>query len=333
MKTINARAIMEGSILAALTAIMGIFYNVPIVGIITLFWPVPIIIVGYRNGFRVSIIAAFIAAILVSTIVTPIIGIILFATYAIPGAVMGYMLRNRFNPSRTLAVCSLLLAGTAVLQFILGLQLILGVNIVEILGNPNAVINDYYSQIYNQTSNAMEIYKKLGLGEAEIKQAKEQLGATLQQVKQLMPIGFLFAGIMGSFINFKAVKLILNRIGYKIEDVNKFSEWSLNKSSRYILMGVTVVVLFLMYTKTQALSGLLTSIGIALMMIYVIIGVSVLKYLIERFGDRYEIHKAVQVLIFVFLLLMMSGMLHYIGIFEIAADIRRFERNIHGGVR
>jgi uncharacterized protein YybS (DUF2232 family) len=333
MKTINARAIMEGSILAALTAIMGIFYNVPIVGIITLFWPVPIIIVGYRNGFRVSIIAAFIAAILVSTIVTPIIGIILFATYAIPGAVMGYMLRNRFNPHRTLAVCSLLLAGTAVLQFILGLQLILGVNIVEILGNPNAVINDYYSQIYNQTSNAMEIYKKLGLGEAEIKQAKEQLGATLQQVKQLMPIGFLFAGIMGSFINFKAVKLILNRIGYKIEDVNKFSEWSLNKSSRYILMGVTVVVLFLMYTKTQALSGLLTSIGIALMMIYVIIGVSVLKYLIERFGDRYEIHKAVQVLIFVFLLLMMSGMLHYIGIFEIAADIRRFERNIHGGVR
>jgi uncharacterized protein YybS (DUF2232 family) len=333
MKTINARAIMEGSILAALTAIMGIFYNVPIVGIITLFWPVPIIIVGYRNGFRVSIIAAFIAAILVSTIVTPIIGIILFATYAIPGAVMGYMLRNRFNPYRTLAVCSLLLAGTAVLQFILGLQLILGVNIVEILGNPNAVINDYYSQIYNQASNAMEIYKKLGLGEAEIKQAKEQLDATLQQVKQLMPIGFLFAGIMGSFINFKAVKLILNRIGYKIEDVNKFSEWSLNKSSRYILMGVTVVVLFLMYTKTQALSGLLTSIGIALMMIYVIIGVSVLKYLIERFGDRYEIHKAVQVLIFVFLLLMMSGMLHYIGIFEIAADIRRFERNIHGGVR
>lgn len=38
MKTINARAMMEGAILAALTAIMGVFYNVPVVGVITMFW-------------------------------------------------------------------------------------------------------------------------------------------------------------------------------------------------------------------------------------------------------------------------------------------------------
>lgn len=52
MKTINTRAMMEGAILAALTAIMGIFYNVPVVGAITMFWSVPIVIVGYRNGLH-----------------------------------------------------------------------------------------------------------------------------------------------------------------------------------------------------------------------------------------------------------------------------------------
>ncbi|OGO76819.1 MAG: hypothetical protein A2Y23_09095 [Clostridiales bacterium GWB2_37_7] len=333
MKRINARSITEGAILAALTAILGVFYNVPIVGIITMFWPVPIIIVGYRNGFRVSIVAAFIAAILISIIVTPIVGIILFVTYAIPGAVMGYMLRKRYSPYKTLTVCSLMLAVTAVLEFILGLELILGISIFEIVGNLNAVTNDYYSQIYNQAAQAAEMYKKFGLGETEVKQVMEQMSALLKQATKLMPIGFLFAGITGSYINFKAVKLILNRMGYKIEDINRFSQWRLDKVNRTILIGITFITLLLMYVNAQAASDLLTNIWLVLMLVYVILGLSVTKYFIEKLGERYEIPAPVQGIMLVFLLFIMLGILPYIGMFEIAADIRRLDRNIHGGVR
>ncbi|MDF2890275.1 MAG: conserved rane protein of unknown function [Clostridia bacterium] len=333
MKTINTRAMMEGAILAALTAIMGIFYNVPIVGVITMFWAVPIIIVGYRNGFRVSLIAAFIAALLVSLIATPIVGIILFATYAIPGAVMGYMLRKRFSPYMTLTVCSLLLAITAVLQFVLSLELILGIDIIDIIWNLNAVVNNYYNQIYHQASQIAEMYKTLGLGEAEIKQALEQVAAAMKEVKRLMPAGFLFAGVMGSFINFKTVKMILNRMGYKIEDINKFSQWSLNKTGRNILLGITFIVLFFMYTKLQVFGSLLTNIWAALLLVYVILGLSVLVYFKEELGEKYEIPKPVQNLVFVFLVLLMVGILPYIGMFDIASNIRRKDRNIPGGAR
>jgi uncharacterized protein YybS (DUF2232 family) len=333
MKTINTRAMMEGAILAALTAIMGIFYNVPIVGIITMFWAVPIIIVGYRNGFRVSLIAALIAALLVSLIATPIVGIILFATYAIPGAVMGYMLRKKFSPYMTLSVCSLLLAVTAVFQFVLSLELILGIDIIDILGNLNAVVNNYYNQIYNQASEIAEMYKALGLGEAEIKQALEQVAAAMKEVKQLMPVGFLFAGVMGSFINFKTVKLILNRMGYKIEDINRFSQWSLSKTNRIILLVITGIVLLFMYTNAEALGSLLTNIWAGLMFVYVILGLSVIVYFKEKLGEKYEIPKPVQNLMLVFLVLIMMGILPYIGMFDIASDIRRKDRNIPGGAR
>ena len=333
MKTINVRAMMEGSILAALTAIMGIFYNVPIAQAITMFWSVPIVIVGYRNGFRISLIAAFIAAVLVSLIVTPIVGLILFATYAIPGAVMGYMMRKQVRPSMTLIVCGVLLAVTAALQLVLSLELILGIHVIDIITNLDNAVNTYFSEIYNRTSDAAQIYIKFGMREADIKDALEQMKLMLEQFKLLLPASLLAGGIVTSYLNFKMVKLILNRIGCKIEDVKRFSMWGLDRSYRYIVLGITLVLMLVTSMKVEFLHDFYWNLWMLFMLFYTVLGLSVMVYFIEQVSEKYEIQKPVKTLMLIGLPLLMLAILPYIGMFDIAANVRRLDSNIPGGAR
>lgn len=335
MKTINARAMMEGSILAALTAIIGIFYNVPVVGAITLFWSVPIVIVGYRNGFQVSLIAAFIAAVLVSLVVTPIVGLILFVTFALPGAIMGYMIRNQFSIYRTLFVCGLILSITIVLECVLSLQVILGINIIDILGNLKASIISFNNILNNKIAEAAGMYKQFGLDEANVQQMINNFNVLKSQAFLLLPAGVVTAGMAICYLNFKVVKLILERAGNKIEDIKKFSEWHFSKKYRYLLLGITFIVLLLMTSPNQPLYEIYVNIWVIIQTIYVMFGLSVLMYFKGKLGEKYNIAKPVQnlIIILIILFMVMARSLPYIGIFEIAADIRRFDRNIPGGAK
>ncbi|MDF2590588.1 MAG: conserved rane protein of unknown function [Clostridia bacterium] len=333
MKTISTRAMVEGAVLAALTAIMGIFYNVPIAQAITMFWSVPIIIVGYRNGFKVSMIAAFIAAVLVSLIVTPIVGIILFATYAIPGAVMGYMMRKQISPNITLILCGALLAVTAALQLALSLGLILGVNVIDIIKNLDASINSYFSEIYSRTSDAAQVYTKFGMGEADIKEALQKLDLMLKQFKLLLPSSLLAGGLVTSYFNFKMVKIILNRIGSKVQDVKRFSMWSVDTKYRYIILGITFILLLVTSQQVPFLYSSYTNLYMLLMLFYAVFGLSVIVYYIEQISEKYEIQKPVKTLMLIGLPLLLLAILPYIGMFDIAANVRRLDRNIPGGAR
>lgn len=333
MKTINTRAMVEGAILAALTAIMGVFYNVPVAQVITMFWSVPIIIVGYRNGFKVSLIAAFIAAVLVSLIVTPIVGLILFATYAVPGAVMGYMMRKQFKPGVTLITCGVILTISAALQLALSLGLLLGINVIDIIMNLDTSINSYFDEIYNKTSDAAQIYIKFGMREADIKDALQRMDLMLQQFKLLLPASLFAGGIITSYFNFKMVKIILNRIGCKIQDIKKFSMWNVKNKYKYIVLGVTFVLLLITSQQVQFLHGFYTNIYMLLMLFYSVLGLSVLVYFIERISEKYEMQKPVRTLILVVLPLLMLAILPYIGMFDIAANIRRLDINTPGGAR
>ena len=333
MKTINVRAMVEGAILASLTAMMGIFYNVPIVGVITMFWSVPIVIVGYRNGFRVSLIAAFIAAVLVSLVATPIVGLILFIAYALPGATMGYMIRKKISPYRTLVVCGLIISITIVLEFVLSLELMMGIGIIEILGNLKLTVANFNSMLNKEIAEISGMYSRFGFDETAIKKIINDFNILIKQVILLLPASLIASGISLSYVNFKAVKFILGRAGYKIEDVKRFSAWRIDSRYKYIVLGITFVLLLIMSQQVQFLIGFNANAWMLMMLFYAVLGLSVTVYYIEQISEKYEIAKPVQSLMIVFVFLFMMRVLPYIGMFDIAADIRRFSRNIPGGAK
>jgi len=279
------------------------------------------------------LIAAFIAAVLVSLVASPITGAILFITYALPGAIMGYMMRKQVSIYTTLVVCGVILSITIVLEFILGLQLILGINIIDILGNLKATMISYNSLLNQQITEAADMYKKFGFDDATVRQIISDFNTLMKQIILIMPASIVAAGMILSYFNFKVVKLILGRVGYKIEDLKKFSQWKLNKKYKYILLGLTFIVLLLMTIKNQSLYIIYINVWYILQMVYAVFGLSVIIHLKGMFGDKYEIAKPVQSLMVALVVLVMFSILPYIGMFDIAADIRRLDRNIPGGAK
>jgi hypothetical protein len=70
-----------------------------------------------------------------------------------------------------------------------------------------------------------------------------------------------------------------------------------------------------------------------LMLFYAALGLSVVVYYIEQISQKYEIQKPVKTLMLIGLPLLLLAILPYIGMFDIAADIRRLDRNVPGGAR
>lgn len=333
MKTLNTRAMMEGAILSALTAIMGIFYNIPILNALTFFWPVPIIIIGYRHGFKVSILSSIVASVIVSWITTPVTGLILLITYALPGAVMGMLMRKKINLYLNLLICGLILAIAAVLEFVLGLQLTLGKGLMEIVGNFSGTMNDLYQQFYNQFLSAVEIYRKLGFDEATIQQIIKSFEAMVQMAKIILPTSVVLMGILAAIINYKVVRLILNKIGYSIEDIKRFQEWRLDRKARVIVLVLTLAVLGMMSLKVKELYYVYINIWLVLMVVYAVLGLSIAAYFIEKVGIKHEIPRPLLGIALVLVLLFFISVLPYIGMFDVVADIRRLNNNTIGGLK
>lgn len=137
---------------------------------------------------------------------------------------------------------------------------------------------------------------------------------TIKQAKLLLPAGFIFFRIIVSFFNFKAIKLNLGRIGYKIKDIKKFSEWSLNRRYRYILTASA---------KIDFLEGFIINILLILQAVYFVLGLFVVTYFMEKPAVKYEISKSMQIF---------APIWSYVRFFDLEADVR-YDRNIPGGVQ
>lgn len=333
MKNINIRAVAEGAILAALTVIIGIFYWVPVLNVITFFWPVPIILVGYRHGFKVSVIASVVAALIISLLMNPAMGMILLMVYALPGAVMGFMLRKSFSPYAAIFVGGLILAVSAVFEFALMMDILSGKNVISIIINFGAEIDNYYNNLYNTFVKTTEIYGKLGIDKETINQLLEIFKTATSSIKRILPTSFVFIGVFSAFVNFKAAKLILNRLGYAIEDVKEFSKWRVREDMIAPALLITAAALFLNFIKIEWVSIISQNILMLILTIYGVLGLSVIMYFLPRLAVKYEIPKPLLVLVIVLLLFVFSPVLPFIGMFDMTADIRRLNKYSTGGMR
>lgn len=333
MKTFNVRAMVEGAIFAAVTVIMGIFYNVPVLNTITLFWPVPIIILGYRHGFRISIISTAVAAVIISLAVNPLVGLTLLMVYALPGSIMGMILHRGKSSYAAIFVGGLLLAVTAVLEFALMLHVLSDKNIFDIVLNFGQEIQLYYNNIYETTVKSVELYSSLGVDQETIEQVLEMVKTFISTAEVLMPVFFIFTGVFTAYINFKVVGVILNRMGYYIEDIKPFYTWRVKNSFVIPVFMLTAAILLINYFKISWMQSLAMNLLTAMSMAYGVLGLSVVVYFLRKAGKAYDIPKPLQTFILVILVVFLYAILPFIGMYDLTADIRRLNRDTTGGVK
>lgn len=327
MERMQTKALVEGAIFAGITTVLGvIYYYTQYLGIIAMVWPVPVIIVGYRNGLKASILSAMSAGLIVSLLTHPLVGVGLLVGFGLPGILMGYMIQKRMNPYIIIVICGIVLAVTMVGEFLISLK-VSGIDLAGFIAQFDAAMN-------GQMDVAMDIYNKLGIPESEMQRIGELFKQTVESIKLIFPSAILLSGLFSAFIDYKLTKLILKRIGYQIPDLEKFTLWRLKPPYSYALFGLIVATVAGAYMNIPAFTVIAMNLSTVMMLIFTVLGFSVVLYYAGSYSERHGIPKALKIAIVCFLLLVFMQLIAYVGIFDMAFNFRKLgtEKRI-GGVQ
>jgi len=318
MERIETKALVESAVFAGVTALLGIlYYYMQYLGIIAMVWPVPVIIVGYRNGLKASILSALSAGLIVSMVTQPLVGVGLLAGFGLPGILMGYMIKKRVNPYVAVFLCGLVLSFTMVGEFLISLKAS-GIGIANFF----ASIDTTFKQ---SMEAALKMYSSLGIAEKDLQHSMDILSQSMKMVKLTFPSGLVISGMMFSFIDYKLTRLILKRIGYVIPDIEKFSKWRLKGTYSFVLLGLMILVTAVSYFKISFLTTVALNIYTVLMLVFFTMGISVLVYYARVYGDRNSIPKALRTIIVVFLVFIFLQFIVLVGILDLVLNFRKLE--------
>jgi len=327
MERMQTRALVEGAIFAGVTALLGIlYYYMQYLGIIAMVWPVPVIIVGYRNGIKASILSALSAGLVVSLVTQPLVGIGLLIGFGVPGVLMGHMINKRVNPYAVIFVCGVVLSISMAGEFLLSLK-VAGIDGLEFLSNLDSTFR-------KQLETSLDIYRQFGVAEEKLQEFKDYFSQAIELIKYVIPSSLLISGVFFSFIDYKLTRLILKRIGFVLPDIDEFSKWRLTEPYSYILLGTAVLAAAASYFKVPGFNTAALNISTILTLIFSIVGISIVVYFARVYGGRYGIPKALGNIIAVFIILTFIQFIAFIGILDMAIDFRRLKsKNSIGGAR
>lgn len=326
MNRIQTKALVEGAIFAGVTALLGIvYYYMQYLGIIALVWPVPVIIVGYRNGLKASILSALSAGLIVSLLTHPLVGVGLLAGFGLPGIMMGYMISKKVSPYLVVFLCGIVLSLTMVGEFLLSLKAS-GIDAAQLFSGMDATFRE-------QMELTLNIYRKLGIAEKDLQYMSSYFSQTIDMMKLIFPSALVISGMLFSFIDYKLTRLILKRIGHIIPDIQEFSKWRLQEPYSIILLGLAVLAGAASYFKLPGMTTISLNISTVLMLVFSVIGISVLVHYSRIYGEKHGIPKALRNTIVVFIVLAFMQFIAFIGIMDLVLNFRKLQSKDSGGVR
>lgn len=305
------RPMIEGGILSAMAIVFAfISAYVPVLGtFVNLVWPVPIILLGVRHGYKWSIMATVVAGIIIALMMHPLHAASVVIGYSLIGIALGYAIRAGFSPVKTLlwgAAASLV--SKALLLFISAL--ILGLN-------PLALQTE---GLKATVENAVAIYRAIGIPETQLQQIEDNLSNTVEIMVKVIPAGFVLASIADTYLNFWVAKAVLKKLGVTLPSFPPIKRWGFPVTVLY-LYGVSIGLLYL--GNSNQLEWLIdTGMNLnALMTVLLIVqGMALFYY----FADKYNLPSLLRGIILV--VLVFGPFLQLVamaGAFDMAIDYRR----------
>lgn len=321
MKTVNTKALVEGAVFASLTAVLGIMvYYIPLLSLIGMFWAVPIIIMGFRNGFKVSFISAIVAGILVSMFTEPYSGLYLFLVFGISGIYMGNLMNKKVRPSINILTSGLILAFCSAAGIIMSFWLV--------GQSPLQGAEQLMKMMYEAMEGASNMYQNMGIPAEQIEEFTVKFKQSIEAIKYIIPAFFIINGMVFSFANFKLSKIILGRMKYNLEDIKPFSEWKLPDNFSIGLFLLLFLTMVAFYFKIPNIETATVNIIFLLKWVFTILGLSVASFMLAKYG----ITKYVKGIILFILFFALQNVLMIAGIFDAIFDIRKIGKRYSGGI-
>lgn len=314
MQQTKIKPLVEGGILSAvaiLFALIGAY--VPLLGpFANLIWPVPIILLGVRHGYKWSIMASVVSGVLISLLMHPLHAVTVVVGFALTGIVLGYCFRAQYPPFKTLAW------GT--LASLVSQLAVLAIAAVALGINP---INTQVDAMVKSLEEGVQMYRQMGLNEEDTAKMTETMKTIIDYVKIIFPAGLVLSAVVVTYVNYLASTLVLKRLGHYIAPFPPFRSWSL---PLYIVYLFVVAVGLMMWGRSQDIT-LLFNIGMnvqAITSIFLLIqGVALFYFLADKYKLSRLMRGIILVLIFANGLFMQIAILA--GAFDIVVDYRRLK--------
>lgn len=319
MRQTRVRPMVEGGLLAAIAIIFAVISAyLPVIGpFVNLLWPVPIILLGVRHGYKWSIMATVVAGVIIAMLLHPLQAVSVVVGFGLIGIVLGYAFRVEFSPAKTMlwgSVASLLSKAA-----------LIGIGAAITGVNPFNMQGEVMAQAVEQ---ATEVYRNFGMAEQELAKMKENMQTMIDLLKVILPAGFIMASVVDTFLNFVIAKAVLKKLGHSIPDFPIFKNWALPS---YIVYFFALAMVMIYWGKSRDITMLYNigmNVQVVASMLLFIQGLALFYYIV----DKYNLSRVVKGII-LFLILsngLFSQIVIFLGAAETIVDYRRLraERKI-----
>ena len=307
----------ESGLLAAITVVMALVgVYIPLLGTVAvLMWPLPILVLIVRHGLKWGLMAVFVAGVLTAALVEPAVSLRLALAFAPGGSARGLGFRKNWSSVRTLttgivASMAAKLAAFALLFALTGIE-------------PFSTQFDVMENSFDQT---IEMYRSMGMSEAQIDEARDNLTQNLSLMRLLLPLVIVIMGLMDTALNYLIGSKVLRRLGHEVKTLPPFVEWRLPPVFVYVF-GFSLIGLYwgttrgldLLYQASLNLVMLSTFAGL-------LQGLSVYAYASRHF--HWPKFFSMAFITFVMLNGFLVRLLAFVGLFDMVLDYRtRYWKN------
>ena len=314
MRQTRVRSMVEGGLLAAIAIIFAVISAyLPLIGpFVNLLWPVPIILLGVRHGYKWSIMATVVAGVIIAMLLHPLQAVSVVVGFGLIGIVLGYAFRMEFSPAKTIVWGSVASLLSKIALLAIGAA-IMGVN-------PFTMQGEVMAQAVQQ---AVEVYRNFGMAEQDLAKMTESMQAMIELMKIILPAGFIMASVADTFLNFLIAKKVLKKLGHNIPDFPPFKQWTLPS---YVVYFFALSLVMIYWGRSRDIT-LLYNVGMNVQMVANMLlfveGLALFYFIV----DKYNLSRMVKGII-LFLILtngMFSQMIIFVGAAETIVDYRRLK--------
>jgi uncharacterized protein YybS (DUF2232 family) len=297
---------VEGGILSAIAILFALISAyLPLIGpFVNLMWPVPIILLGVRHGYKWSIMATVVAGIMIAMMIHPLQALGVVVGFGLIGIVLGYAFRMNFSAGKTMLLGSI--------ASLISKAALLSISAVTTGINPFNIQGDVMAQAVGQ---AVEIYRSFGMGDAEISRIKETMDAMISLVKSILPAGFIMASVLDTWLNFLIAKAVLKKLGHQTPGFPPFKHWCL---PIYIVYFFALALVMIYWGNSREIS-LLSQVGMNLQvmtsMLILVQGMALFYF----FADKYNLSRMMRGIIL--FLVLTNGLFAHVLILAGAVDL------------
>lgn len=311
MKT---RGITEGAVFCALAVMLALAsYYVPFLVILMFFIPVPMVILGQRQGLRVSIIASLAATIIIGLFLGPVnaisFGVLLFFV----GCSLGYAYHKN-SPVIKKIIVGYLGFSLVLVSLIASYQFLMGISFT----------GELFQILEASTKEVLIMYENTGMmDESQLLLTKEAMVSFVNSMKMALPGSFLIMPLIFSFINIAISDGMLKRLGYKVEGIKPLAQWKIPDSLKYFLLIFIIGSLTIDVFKITAIPEIyIFTVMNLVYLVYLVMGLSVIFDFMEY---KKVNNKALKVLV-VFLAMIFQFMVTMLGVLDTYGGIRKIFR-------